>query len=162
MADQRFQQGNTPDSEHLKMQAKQAFDAVLKIAGQAREAAGRLVHDNRGKIDSVLDKAAHLVDDRTGRRYASTIAKVKAGAAKGVDLVEGRPASQASGTTTGGTTPGQGPTVTVPGQTGPAASWPTGPEAGMPGAGPGAEAPGAPAAGWRRDEKGDWVRDGQA
>lgn len=72
-----------------KAQAKHLFDHLLKTAGQARDAAGRLVHDNRGRIDAALDKAASVVDERTGGKHAATIAKVKAGAAKGVDLVEG-------------------------------------------------------------------------
>ncbi len=72
----------------LQKAAESALREGTKVAKQASTKVGQVAHENRAKIDSVIDKAGKVVDDKTGGKYSSTIANVKAQAAKGVDLVE--------------------------------------------------------------------------
>ncbi len=82
----------------LQKAAESALREGSKAAKQAGRKVGQVAHDNRGKIDAAIDKAGKVVDDKTGGKYSSTIANVKAQAAKGVDLVERqRPKGDATG-----------------------------------------------------------------
>jgi hypothetical protein len=46
------------------------------------------IADNAGKVDDGIDKAAHLVDDKTKHKHSDKIDKVAGAAKKGVDKVE--------------------------------------------------------------------------
>ena len=96
----------------LQKAAESALREGSKAAKQAGRKVGQVAHDNRGKIDAAIDKAGKVVDDKTGGKYSSTIANVKAQATKGVDLVE-RQRTKAGSAGTGGaeaaSTPTDGP-----------------------------------------------------
>ena len=78
-------------ADHLAEQAKEA-------AQQAKEKAGELAHENRDKVEDLVEKAGSVIDDKTGGKYTDKIAKAKEQVAKGVDKVaEGRPVSDVPG-----------------------------------------------------------------
>lgn len=56
--------------------------------------AGELAHDNRDKVEDLLDKGAAAVDSKTHGKYSSQVAKVKSTVATGVSkLAEQRPSA---------------------------------------------------------------------
>ncbi len=93
------QEPTNPKSK-FEEQAEAVLNAAIETFGRARVRAGELAHENRAKIDEALEKAGQVVDEKTGGKYHDAVEKVKAQAAKGVDLVEGEyaagPASQPS------------------------------------------------------------------
>lgn len=83
----------------LETKAKDFADAAAKAAQQAREKAGEIAHDQRERVEEVLEKAGQAIDERTEGKYHDKVAKAKESVVKGVDkLAEQRP-----------TGPGEGP-----------------------------------------------------
>ena len=77
------------DEVHLQEKAKDFGDAVVELAKAAMALAAGYAHENRGKVDSVLDKAEARIEEKTGGKHAVTVTKVRASVDKGIDkLVE--------------------------------------------------------------------------
>lgn len=100
----------------LPTKANQLADQAKEAAQQAKEKAGELAHENRGRIEDLADKAGHAIDERTGGKYADKIAKAKEQVTRGVDKVaEGRPVRDVPGPEPRSTAPGPvPPPVVVP------------------------------------------------
>lgn len=141
---------------------------ILKDVAAATHAVrtklGELTHDNRGRIDSAVQKATDFVNRQTKGQYGSTVDKVATMVRKGVDQVENqRTATPPSGAPTSTSQAGTG--VSQPGTTVLRPSTPTpAPAEGGPSAGPAPQPTAPPAdsqsqAGWRRDASGNWVRE---
>ena len=173
------QEPNKPGSK-FEQQAEGALNAAFKVFGRAKARAGEIAHENRSKIDEALDKAGRVVDEKTGGKYHDKVEKVKAQAARGVDLVEQErhtdPDAAGDGPAAAATNPGgaaaaptAGPSMASPIPTyTPPATAPAGPPpaAGAPvtppapgGSAPAAPMPPAPTPGWHRGPDGNWVRD---
>jgi membrane protein involved in colicin uptake len=82
----------------LDKKAKELADAATKAAQQAKEKAGEIAHEQRDKVEEVLDKAGHAIDEKTEGKYHDKVVKAKESVVKGVDkLAEQRVAAPAEG-----------------------------------------------------------------
>lgn len=99
-------------AEELELQrkAEDLVDAAAKLATQAVEKAGDLAHENRDKVEGMLDKAAAKVDEQTDGRYADKVAKARTQVSHGVDKL----AEQRSGSTPAGSGGDAAPTQQTP------------------------------------------------
>jgi hypothetical protein len=87
------------DEVHLQEKAKDFGDAVVEMAKAAMSLAAGYAQENRGKVDSALDKAEARIEEKTGGKHADTVTKVRASVDKGIDkLVEKHDATTASPT----------------------------------------------------------------
>lgn len=77
---------------------------VADSAQQAKEKAGQLAHDNRGKILGAFDKIASTLDQKTSGKYSDKIAKAKDAAVKGTDKIADQRPDSSDPTDTTGTT----------------------------------------------------------
>ena len=67
-------------------------EKAKEAANTAQEKAGELAHDNKEKIDSAIDKAGAVIDEKTKGKYSDKIDKATGVAHKGTDIVaEQRP-----------------------------------------------------------------------
>lgn len=73
------------DELELDKKARELADAATKAAQQAREKAGEIAHEQRGKVEEVLDKAGQAIDDKTEGKYHDKVARAKESVVKGVD-----------------------------------------------------------------------------
>jgi ElaB/YqjD/DUF883 family membrane-anchored ribosome-binding protein len=69
----------------LDTKARELADAAAKAAQQAKEKAGEIAHEQRGKVEEVLDKAGQAIDDKTEGKYHDKVVKAKDTVVKGVD-----------------------------------------------------------------------------
>lgn len=84
----------------LEQKAKDLADAAAKAAQQAKEKAGEIAHEQRDKVEEVLDKAGHAIDEKTEGKYHDKVVKAKDSVVKGVDkLAEQRVAAPGEGVT---------------------------------------------------------------
>jgi hypothetical protein len=82
----------------LDTKARELADAAAKAAQQAKEKAGEVAHEQRDKVEQVLDKAGQAIDDKTEGKYHDKVAKAKDTVVKGVDkLAEQRVVETAEG-----------------------------------------------------------------
>lgn len=80
------------DELELQRKAEEFVDAATKAAHAAVEKVGAYTHENREKVEGLLDKAAAKVDESTDGKYADKVAKARTQASKGVaKLAEQRP-----------------------------------------------------------------------
>lgn len=84
---------------HLKEKVEGLADQADKLTRQAAGKVGDVTHDNRAKVEDLLDKAAAKVDETTGGKYSDKIAKARKSASHGVDFVEGQGTQGAAGDT---------------------------------------------------------------
>lgn len=76
----------------LQQKADDLTKAANKAAHAATEKAGEVAHQQRHKVEEVLDKAGKAVNEKTEGKYADKVATVKDTVTKGVDkLAEHRP-----------------------------------------------------------------------
>lgn len=73
------------DELELDKKAKELADAAAKAAQQAKEKAGEIAHEQRDKVEEVLDKAGQAIDERTEGKYHDKVTKAKESVVKGVD-----------------------------------------------------------------------------
>lgn len=71
----------------LETKAKELAEAAAKAAQQAKEKAGEIAHEQRDKVEEVLDKAGHAIDEKTEGKYHDKVAKAKDTVVKGVDKI---------------------------------------------------------------------------
>ena len=77
------------DEVGLQGKAKDFGDAVVEVVKAAVGLAAGYASENREKVDGVLDKAVHTIDEKTGGKHADTVTKVREQVDKGLDkLVE--------------------------------------------------------------------------
>ena len=69
----------------LPEKAGQLQEAAGKAAHQAKEKAAELADQNRDKVAGALDKATHVIDEKTDGKYHDKVAKATGAVAKGVD-----------------------------------------------------------------------------
>ncbi len=82
----------------LEKKAKDLADAAAKAAHQAKEKAGDIAHEQRDKVEGVLDKAGHAIDEKTEGKYHDKVVKAKDSVVKGVDkIAEQRAAAPGDG-----------------------------------------------------------------
>jgi ElaB/YqjD/DUF883 family membrane-anchored ribosome-binding protein len=82
----------------LDTKARELADAAAKAAQQAREKAGEIAHEQRDKVEEVLDKAGRAIDDKTEGKYHDKVVKAKDTVVKGVDqLAQQRPIAPGEG-----------------------------------------------------------------
>jgi ElaB/YqjD/DUF883 family membrane-anchored ribosome-binding protein len=76
-------------AEELDLSGKldQLGDAASKALTDAKQKAGSVAHDQKGKVENLLDKAGSAIDGRTEGKYADKIAKAKNKAGDIVDKV---------------------------------------------------------------------------
>lgn len=80
------------DELELQKKAEQLTEAAKEAAHHAKEKAGDLAHQNREKVEGVLDKAGRVIDEKTEGKYHDKVAKAQDAARKGVDkIAEQRP-----------------------------------------------------------------------
>ncbi len=78
----------------LETKAKDLAEAAAKAAQQAKEKAAEIAHEQRDRVEEVLDKAGQAIDAKTEGKYHDKVAKAKDSVVKGVDkLAEQRPAT---------------------------------------------------------------------
>ena len=70
------------------------FDSIKKVnLGEVTKKAAELADKHEAKIDQGIDKAAHFVDDKTGRKHHDKVdggaAKLKGTARRGSQIVSG-------------------------------------------------------------------------
>lgn len=71
--------------------------AVEEVVRQGAAKAGELVHEHRGDIDRLLDRAAGIVDRQTDGRHADRIGQVRGTLDRGVGrIAEQRPGAAPS------------------------------------------------------------------
>lgn len=65
------------------------FDELKGKAGELKDKAAGLLHDNSEKITGAIDQAGDFVDEKTGGKYAEHVDKVQDGAKGFLDKVDG-------------------------------------------------------------------------
>jgi DNA integrity scanning protein DisA with diadenylate cyclase activity len=81
----------------LQQKADELTKAANKAAHAATEKAGEVAHQQRHKVEEVLEKAGKAVNEKTEGKYADKVATVKDTVAKGVEkLAEHRPGAAAA------------------------------------------------------------------
>ncbi len=73
------------DEVGLQGKAKDFGDAVIEVVKAAVGLAAGYASENREKVDGVLDKAVHTIDEKTGGKHADTVTKVREQVDKGLD-----------------------------------------------------------------------------
>lgn len=71
------------DELELQRKAKDLVDAAARLAQSAFEQAKGYAHENQGKVEDLLDKAAAKVDEQTEGKYHDKVVKARASAASG-------------------------------------------------------------------------------
>ncbi len=87
-------------AEQLQVERRleQLGAATTKAVDEAKSRLGAVAHDNQAKVEAMLDKAGASIDERTGGKYGSTVAKVKSQLSHFVDTVaQQRPAGPDAG-----------------------------------------------------------------
>jgi MT0933-like antitoxin protein len=76
-------------AEELNLSGKldQLGDAASKAMTDAKHKAGSVAHDQKDKVENLLDKAGSVIDGRTDGKYADKVAKAKQKAGGLVDKV---------------------------------------------------------------------------
>ena len=82
--------GAQDKAKEAQDRAKEAAMKAKEAADQAASKAGEAVHKNRGKIDSGVDRAARLIDEKTQGKATGVVQKVKEIIATVLDKTEGR------------------------------------------------------------------------
>jgi hypothetical protein len=91
------------DEVHLQEKAKDFGDAVIEIAKTVMSLAAGYAQENRGKVDSALDKAEARIGEKTGGKHADTVVKFRASVDKGIDKLVEKHDTRAAGRTSSGT-----------------------------------------------------------
>jgi hypothetical protein len=76
------------DEIDLDAKLTQLTETAAVFLATAKEHGGSLVHDNRAKIDELIEKATAAIDEKTEGKYHDKVEKARASFANGLDLLE--------------------------------------------------------------------------
>lgn len=76
------------DEIDLDTKLSQITETAAAVLATAKEQGGSLVHDNRAKIDELIEKATAAIDEKTEGKYHDKVEKARASFANGLDLLE--------------------------------------------------------------------------
>ena len=83
------------DEIDLDAKLSQLAETAGTVLAQAKVQAGSLVHENRAKVDEIIEKATAAIDEKTEGKYHDKVVKAKASFATGLDrIAEARGADQ--------------------------------------------------------------------
>ncbi|MCA1780660.1 MAG: antitoxin [Dermatophilaceae bacterium] len=76
------------DEIDLDTKLTQLTETASVFLATAKEHGGSLVHDNRAKLDELIEKATAAIDEKTEGKYHAKVEKARASFANGLDLLE--------------------------------------------------------------------------